>query len=64
LIAIQHPRRDEFAFFVLAIAALMPAAQGSPIAKINKTIDQVCDADVALYYARNAALQKARRGRR
>ena len=56
LIAAQHARRDEFALFVLAIATLMPAAQDSPISKINKIINQVCDADVTLYYALFAEL--------
>jgi hypothetical protein len=50
LSVVQHARRDEFALFVLAIAALSPPNYGNVISRVNGIIAQVCDADVSLYY--------------
>ena len=48
--ASRHARHDEFALFVLAIAALMPSAHGGVVSRINRIIAHVCDTNVSLYY--------------
>jgi hypothetical protein len=45
-----HPKPDEFAIFVLALARLMPARQGGAVARLNKVLASLCDADVTLYF--------------
>ena len=47
---VHHPRHDEFALFVLAMAALTPPTSGNFISRVNKIIARVCEADVNLYY--------------
>ncbi len=46
----RHPRHDDFALFVLAIAMLMPPNYGNAVSRVNGVISRVCDADVSLYY--------------
>lgn len=45
-----HSKPEEFAIFVLALARMMPAYQGSGIARLNSVLASVCDADVTLYF--------------
>jgi hypothetical protein len=45
-----HPKSDEFALFVVALARLMPDHQGSAVARLNTVLASVCDADVSLYF--------------
>jgi len=50
LLAAHHPRHDDFALFVLALASLMPSHRGNVISRLNKVLGLVSDADVSLYY--------------
>jgi hypothetical protein len=45
-----HPKSDEVALFVIALARLMPNHVGSAVARLNIVLSSVCDADVSLYY--------------
>jgi hypothetical protein len=46
----RHPKDDNFALFALGLAALAPPAQGEMVARVNKIVSRVCDADVTLYH--------------
>lgn len=44
----SHPKPDEFALFVLALARMLK--RGSAIARLNAVLASVCDADVSLFF--------------
>ena len=48
--ASQHPRHNDFALYVLALATLMPPQTGDIISRLNKVLGLVGDADVSLYH--------------
>jgi hypothetical protein len=46
----RHPKSEEFALLVLALARLMPEHRGSAAKRLNIVLASVCDSDVSLFF--------------